>query len=166
MCEGPNKNRHTKHCHCTPLSHTGSPADGPRWVLSSLLLGRIVAAPLISSHYTGGKKKKARKWESIAGNESHDADMQLQYTERVGQRQVVASSLTCCQVLQQKKKYKTTQPFSPPCADFTLCVQVTVHCLVSNRPYPSRTDTHTQSGFISPCKQWQLSWMLLVLKLD
>lgn len=61
MCEGPNKNRHTKHCHCTPLSHTGSPADGPRWVLSSLLLGRIVAAPLISSHYTGGKKKKSKE---------------------------------------------------------------------------------------------------------
>lgn len=102
MCEGPNKNRHTKHWHCTSstlrltCSSVHADLDQPSPLGCSVKSRGWWPVALLFSHYRRGGKKKARKWQSIAGNESHDADTQLQHSGRVGQGQVVASSLTCC----------------------------------------------------------------------
>lgn len=102
MCESPNKNRHTKHC---MSSDTGSPATLCRQTLMSPLLSVAQWASeddssLLSGHYRG--KKQGSGSESLAKRamtQTHSYN-----TERVGQGQVVASSLTCCQVPQQRTK--------------------------------------------------------------
>lgn len=100
MCEGPNKNRRTKHCHCKFSTHrltcSSMQTDLDR---SSplLLLGRAGRMIVHCSPATTREKQGS----SI---ERSDANTQLQDTERVEQGQVVASSLTCCKVLQEHTK--------------------------------------------------------------
>lgn len=77
-------------------------ADGPGWILLSRLLGKeddcyVALRPLHG---------KSEEGQSIAGRASHDAETWLQDTVRVGQGQVMASSLTSCQVSEQR--YTTT----------------------------------------------------------
>lgn len=96
---------------CLPL--TLSPADADDEAsLPSLSAARENSeetgprAPLWPLQGGGERLEKLEKGsdsQSIAGSESHDADKQLQFTSRVGQGQVVASSLPRCQELQQSR---------------------------------------------------------------
>ncbi len=126
----------TQNTACLPhKAHLQLHADRSWWVLASLLLRRTVRMIARCSPASIGERK-ARKWQSISGNESHDADTQPQYTERVGQGQVVASSLTCCQVLEHREQNYPTLSNIP--AVFTLCMQVKrsliIHYLASTPP--------------------------------
>lgn len=121
-----------------PTLHSGSPAAVCRHTSMTsyipLFLSWIVktiARPL--------QGERERKCLSIAGSENRDKDMQLQYAERVGQEQVVASSPSCCQVPQQKcqatRNRKQLMLLVLPFIHEGERTQ-TVHCLASNTPVP------------------------------
>lgn len=119
-----------------PALHSGSPAAVCRHTSTTSYfplflswIAKTIARPL--------QGERERKCLSIAGSENHDTGTQLQYTKRVGQEQVVASSPSCCQVPQQKCKATRNRK------QLTLLVLPfihegertrTVHCLASNTP--------------------------------
>lgn len=83
--------------------------------------------------------ERERKCLSIAGSETRDTGMQVQYTDRVGQEQVVASSPSCCQVPQQKcQATRNRKQLMLLVLPFTQEGEMTrpAHCLASNTPVP------------------------------
>lgn len=150
--------------HNTATLHSGSPAAVCRHTSTTsyfpLFFSRIaktIARPL--------QGERERKCLSIAGSENRDTGTQLQYTERVGQEQVVASSPSCCQVPQQKCKATRNREVTAARASIYTWRWKDTDSALSSLKHPSTRRTHTPSAYTSPCWKWQLPWILLLLKM-
>lgn len=148
-----------------PALHSGSPAAVCRHTSTTSYfplflswIAKTIARPL--------QGERERKCLSIAGSENRDTGTQLQYTGRVGQEQVVASSPSCCQVLQQKvQSYQKQKTVNAARASIYTWRWTDTDSPSSSLKHPSARRTHTPYAYISPCWKWQLPWMLLLLKM-